>query len=116
MAKRGERYFGSCLAEHVLRFVHRSRERRPRGLIPTLGQVVKVEARFYRHRMRVVINGEPRTLPEGCTVADLVVELGLQNRRIAVEINREIVPRTRYAEHRIREADRVEIVHFVGGG
>lgn len=66
--------------------------------------------------MRVILNGQPHTLPGSCTVAELVAQLGLEGRRIAVEINREIVPRSRFAEHRVQEEDRIEIVHFVGGG
>lgn len=50
------------------------------------------------------------------TVADLVAELGLGARRIAVEVNREIVPREDYAHCRLHAGDAIEVVHFVGGG
>lgn len=66
--------------------------------------------------MRVTLNGEPRELPEGLTVADLLADLGLGGRRIAVEINREVLPRERYPERPLRDGDTVEIVHFLGGG
>lgn len=66
--------------------------------------------------MRVVLNGEPRMLREGLSVADLIADLGLGQRRIAVEVNHEIIVRDRYPTYFITENDEVEIVHFVGGG
>jgi thiamine biosynthesis protein ThiS len=66
--------------------------------------------------VQVTVNDEARELPEGATVADLVSALGLGPRRIAVEVNREIVPRTTYADARLRDGDVVEVIHFVGGG
>jgi sulfur carrier protein len=64
----------------------------------------------------VMVNDEPRTLEPGASVADLVHTLGLGPRRIAVEVNRELVPRATYAATALRDGDQVEIVHFVGGG
>ena len=69
-----------------------------------------------RNIVQVIVNDEPRTLPEGATVADLVTTLGLGPRRIAVEVNLDIVPRATYGEARLRDGDRVEVIHFVGGG
>jgi thiamine biosynthesis protein ThiS len=66
--------------------------------------------------VQVEINGERRELEAGATVADVVRMLDLNERRIAVEINREIVPRQSYAERVLHEGDMLEIVHFVGGG
>lgn len=66
--------------------------------------------------MRVTLNGEARELSEGLTVNDLVDQLGLNERRIAVEINRDILPRDDYANRAIQEGDVVEIVQFIGGG
>lgn len=66
--------------------------------------------------MRVTINGEDRTLPGPLCVAELVGELGLDPAKIAVERNLEIVPRSTYAATRVGEGDRIEIVHFIGGG
>jgi sulfur carrier protein len=63
-----------------------------------------------------MINGESHHLPDGSTIADVVRQLGLQQRRIAVEVNLEIVARERYPAHTLTEGDHVEIVHFVGGG
>ena len=66
--------------------------------------------------MTAIVNGESRRLAEGATVFDLVTELDLAGRRIAVEVNREIVPASEYRERRLSEGDAIEIVHFVGGG
>lgn len=66
--------------------------------------------------MNVTINGSPRDVPEDLTVRDLVVHLGLGDGPVAVEINREIVPRAEHASRRVSGGDTIEIVHFVGGG
>ena len=66
--------------------------------------------------MRVTINGEAQTLADGATIATLIERLGLNERRIAVEVNREIVARDDYGARALAEGDAVEIVHFVGGG
>ncbi len=66
--------------------------------------------------MHVTINGEPRALAPELTVASLINELGLNQHRIAVEINREIIGREQYAARTLADGDDVEIVHFVGGG
>ncbi|NJA89227.1 sulfur carrier protein ThiS [Rhodocyclus tenuis] len=66
--------------------------------------------------MNLVINGETRPFPEPLTVAGLVDTLGFVGKRIAVEKNGDIVPRSRYAETPLAEGDRLEIVGAVGGG
>ncbi len=66
--------------------------------------------------MQVIVNDEPRTLDPGATLADLVAVLGLGPRRIAVELNRAVVPRAEYPHTRLADGDAVEIIHFVGGG
>ncbi|GBC83398.1 Sulfur carrier protein ThiS [bacterium HR10] len=66
--------------------------------------------------MRVLLNGEEREIPDGLTISELVEHLKLHPERIAVERNREVVPRAEWAVVRIQEGDRLEIVHFVGGG
>jgi sulfur carrier protein len=69
--------------------------------------------------MKLYINGEERqfeTTADPCTLAVLVESHGMKSDRVAVELNREIVPRNRWAETRLNEGDRLEIVHFVGGG
>jgi thiazole synthase len=66
--------------------------------------------------IELTINGEPCRLPEAGTVADLLKHLGHDPRRVAVEVNREVVPRVRHAEHRLGTGDAVEVVTLVGGG
>jgi thiamine biosynthesis protein ThiS len=66
--------------------------------------------------MRIQLNGQEHVLPAAMSVAVLVERLGLDTRKIAVERNLEIVPRSAYAETELGEGDRVEIVNFVGGG
>jgi thiamine biosynthesis protein ThiS len=66
--------------------------------------------------VQVIVNDEPRTLDPGATVADLVTALGLGPRRIAVEVNRAVVPRAEYGATSLHDGDAVEIIHFVGGG
>ncbi|OFV89331.1 MAG: thiamine biosynthesis protein ThiS [Acidobacteria bacterium RBG_16_68_9] len=66
--------------------------------------------------MRVTLNGEPQNLRDHLTVAELVRDLGLNQSRIAVEVNRDVLPRDQYAQHRLCEGDLVEVVHFIGGG
>ncbi|ALP51671.1 thiamine biosynthesis protein ThiS [Candidatus Tenderia electrophaga] len=66
--------------------------------------------------MEIIVNGESRQIAEPYSVAQLVEEMGLAGRRLAVEVNLEIVPRSRHASHRLQAGDRVEIVHAIGGG
>ncbi len=66
--------------------------------------------------MELVINGKHEQLPEGINAAQLVEHLGLANERLAMEVNEEIVPRSRYANYQFSAGDRVEIVRAIGGG
>ena len=66
--------------------------------------------------MRVIVNGESRELDTGCSVAQLLAQLRLMAGRVAVEINEEVVPRDAYPARHLATDDRIEIVHFVGGG
>ncbi len=69
--------------------------------------------------LTVILNGQPRifeSLSSPATLGDLVQDLGLRGDRVAVEHNGEIAPRTSWNEVRLEENDRLEIVHFVGGG
>jgi len=63
-----------------------------------------------------MVNGEPQELSDALTVAELIARLDLNGRRIAVEVNREILPRETYTGHVLADGDEVEIVQFVGGG
>jgi thiamine biosynthesis protein ThiS len=64
----------------------------------------------------IVVNGESRPAKLGAMVTDLLHELGLDSRRVAIERNLEILPRPKWAETAIQAGDRYEIVQFVGGG
>lgn len=66
--------------------------------------------------MNIIVNGEPRQAPGPITVAQLLSELKLPARGVAVEVNLQIVPRTRHAEHQLQDGDRLEVVSLVGGG
>lgn len=66
--------------------------------------------------MQIWVNGEAHEIGEGRTLRDLVRELGLDPQGVAVEVNREVVPRGRHADYRIREDDRIEVVRAIGGG
>jgi thiamine biosynthesis protein ThiS len=66
--------------------------------------------------IRVQLNGKEREVPAGLTVQGLLESLGLEPRLVVVERNREIIARARYGEVKVGEGDRLELVHFVGGG
>ena len=67
-------------------------------------------------RIAITVNGEAREIAAGASVAALLAEIGLDTRKVAVERNEEIVPRSTYAEVALGAGDRLEIVHFIGGG
>lgn len=66
--------------------------------------------------MKFELNGAPEEAEAGLSVQDLLVKFGLVGRRVAVAINTEVVPRSRFGEVRIGDGDRVEVIHAVGGG
>jgi sulfur carrier protein len=66
--------------------------------------------------MQIEVNGSPAELAEPCTLSTLIEALELTGRRLAVEVNEELVPRSLFAERRLAPGDRVEIIHAVGGG
>jgi thiamine biosynthesis protein ThiS len=66
--------------------------------------------------LSIHINGEPRAVQDGLSISGLVAELGLNPKKVAVERNLEIVPRSTHGHVMIENGDRLEIVHFVGGG
>jgi len=67
-------------------------------------------------RMRIQLNGEPYELPAGESVAALLTRLDLTGRRVAVELNLDIVPRSQHDSTALNEGDQVEVVHAIGGG
>jgi sulfur carrier protein len=66
--------------------------------------------------IEIIVNGERRSVPEPTTVAALLSELALGDKRVAVERNGEIVPRSQHDDRRLAHGDRIEIVHAIGGG
>ena len=66
--------------------------------------------------LEVLVNGEAQRVHGGCTVDGLLEKMGLERRRIAVAINREVVPRSSFGAHSLAAGDRVEILEAVGGG
>lgn len=65
--------------------------------------------------MKLTVNGDTLTL-DGTTIADLVTQLNLAGRRLAVEVNRDIVPKSQHSDFTLSDGDVVEIVHAIGGG
>jgi len=66
--------------------------------------------------MQIQVNGEPRKVAEGATLASLVADLALEGSRYAIEVNEELVPRSEHAGYRLQPGDRVEVVQAIGGG
>jgi len=66
--------------------------------------------------MTVTVNGKPMELPDGLSIEELLVRLNVRRQFTAVALNREVALRSSYAETRLHEGDRVEIVHPMGGG
>ncbi|MFT3726969.1 MAG: sulfur carrier protein ThiS [Terricaulis sp.] len=66
--------------------------------------------------MRLTVNGETREAPDSATLAELLALLGIDGRRVAVERNREIAPKSLWSQTALAEGDQLEIVQFVGGG
>jgi sulfur carrier protein len=66
--------------------------------------------------LHLQVNGEPRTIPASATLLDLLGQLAIEPRMVAVELNRKIVRRPQLGEVSLKEGDQIELVHFVGGG
>ena len=66
--------------------------------------------------MNIIVNGEPKEVADSLAIADVISELGLKPERLAVEVNRKIIRRAAWPSTTLEEGDKVEIVHFVGGG
>ncbi|BAW80396.1 hypothetical protein TAO_1026 [Candidatus Nitrosoglobus terrae] len=66
--------------------------------------------------MEILLNGEIYKIPENYALSDLIMRLNLQEKRIAVEINEDIIPRSQYIHRCLQSGDKVEIVHAIGGG
>lgn len=66
--------------------------------------------------MQILVNGKTQKINEDSSVQSVLEQMHLQGKRIAVEVNQEIIPRAKHAEYQLAEGDRVEIIHAVGGG
>ena len=66
--------------------------------------------------MNIVLNGTPTEVVDACRMTDLIAQLALSGQRFAVEVNAELVPRSRFGDHRLNPGDRVEVIQAVGGG
>lgn len=71
---------------------------------------------FMELDMKIVINGDQMEITGQCTVSELLEQLKLPAERVAVEVNMEIIPKIIHKAHLISDGDKIEIVHFVGGG
>ena len=66
--------------------------------------------------MKIIVNGEEISLPEHSNIQDLIAQLGYSNKRIAIEINEAIIPKSKHQSHFLKSLDRVEVINAVGGG
>ena len=66
--------------------------------------------------MNIIINGEPHTFADGLSANKLIDELKLGGKRLAMEVNGDILPKSAYSNHEFKDGDKVEIIHAVGGG
>ncbi len=66
--------------------------------------------------MNLFINGEEKSFADSLSLAQLIEQLGMKGDRVAVELNRQIVPRAQWSETSLKDGDHLEVVHFVGGG
>jgi thiamine biosynthesis protein ThiS len=66
--------------------------------------------------MKIFLNGKTRKVERACNIANLLKELALENKRLAVEVNLEIIPRSQFDNYTFSKGDRVEIVQAIGGG
>jgi sulfur carrier protein len=86
----------------------------PRDLFLVTGKSYR--AMRYIAAMKLFVNGEPKTCADPTSLAELIEHLRMKEDRVAVELNRKIVPRAQWADTRLHDGDHLEIVHFVGGG
>ena len=66
--------------------------------------------------MKILVNGEKISLPEDSSIEDLIMHLGYQNQRIAIEINESIIPKSNHSSFLLQDLDKVEVINAVGGG
>jgi len=66
--------------------------------------------------LKIFVNGEPKQVNDSCSVQDLLAEMNITGQRLAVEVNEEIVSKSRHEDYSFNDGDKVEIVHAIGGG
>ncbi|WP_417660309.1 sulfur carrier protein ThiS [Pseudomonas sp.] len=66
--------------------------------------------------IEVTINGETQQLPTDLNLSELLARRGLENRRLAIELNMQVIPRSQFSQLHLQSGDRLEIVHAIGGG
>ncbi len=66
--------------------------------------------------MKIFVNGEPKQVIDSCSVQNLLTEMNITGQRLAVEVNEEIVSKSRHEDYSFNDGDKVEIVHAIGGG
>ena len=66
--------------------------------------------------MKIIVNGKEISIPEDSNIQDLVAELGYKNKRIAIEVNEAIIPKSKHHSYLLKSSDRVEVINAVGGG
>ena len=66
--------------------------------------------------IEILLNGQPHQVGENTAISDLLKQLDLQNKRLAVEVNSELIPKSHHATCYIKSSDKIEIVHAIGGG
>ncbi|MEK7990201.1 MAG: sulfur carrier protein ThiS [Thiotrichaceae bacterium] len=66
--------------------------------------------------MEIELNGEPKQIAQQATIQDLLVELALTQKRLAIELNQQIIPRSQFEQTILKSNDKVEVVHAIGGG
>ncbi len=84
--------------------------------IPSVPLLVKQDTRSYPRSVKVSLNGEHKEVADGACVADLIEQLTLGTKRLAVELNGEVLRKESWPERVLSDGDSIEIVHFVGGG
>tara|TARA_B100000745_G_scaffold265333_1_gene190338 strand:+ start:616 stop:834 length:219 start_codon:yes stop_codon:yes gene_type:complete len=67
-------------------------------------------------KIEIIVNGEPNEVPAAWVISDLIRQLALEGKQVAIEVNEEIVSRNQWPKQCLNAGDNVEIVHFVGGG
>jgi len=87
-----------------------------RDALPYPFYVLSGEATVSSMNLALQVNGEPHPVAAGCTVEELLSTLSLDGKRVAVAVNREVVPRSTFRVHALADGDRVEILEAVGGG